>query len=92
MSYARSVVKSLQRGTITVASGSTTTATGTISAVVLAKSMLIFGGSSGGSSSSGATSKERVPLTNTTTITVTSAPRDSNHNASVVDYQVVEYF
>lgn len=92
MSYARSVVKSLQRGTITVATGATTTATATISAVVLAKSELIFGGSSGGHSSSGELSKERVTLTNTTTITVTSSPRDSNQVASVVDYQVVEYF
>lgn len=92
MSYARSVVKSLQRGTITFSSGSTNTATGTISAVVLAKSLLIFGGSSGGQSSSGATCKERVTLTNTTTVTATSEPRDSNTVGTVVDYQVVEYF
>lgn len=91
MSYARSVVKSLQRGTITLSSGATNTATGTISAVVLAKSMLIFGGSSGGQSSSSDTCKDRVTLTNTTTVTATSEPRDGNSATTVVDYQVVEY-
>ena len=92
MSYARSVVKSLQRGTITFSSGDTNTATGTISAVVMVKSMLIFGGSSGGQSSSSVTCKERVTLTNTTTVTATSEPRDSNTVGTVVNYQVVEYF
>tara|TARA_R100001143_G_scaffold57282_1_gene54501 strand:- start:278 stop:556 length:279 start_codon:yes stop_codon:yes gene_type:complete len=92
MSYALSVVKSLQRGTIALSSGATNTATGTISAVVMAKSLLIFGGSSGGQSSSTSTCKERVTLTNTTTVTATSEPRDSNTYGTVVDYEVVEYY
>ncbi len=75
-------IKAVQRGVVTLDSNPDTVA---ITAVVMAKSFLIVSCSS---SASGADRLVQATLTNTTTITFTQ----QTTGASLVDWQVVEYY
>lgn len=79
------VIKSIQRGTITIAVGGANTQTATITAVVVAKTRLAHLGQT--ATAAGATA--RIALTDTTTITAT---RDNAFNANeiTVSYEAVE--
>ena len=89
MSYAPSVIKSIQRGTITFSAGDNETATATITAVVTAKSVLsVLGIEDSGLDFS---SLMRITLTNTTTITA-SRESDSSSRANVVGFVITEYY
>jgi hypothetical protein len=83
MSYAPSVIKSIQKGTITQ-SGTSTTAT--ITSVDTAKSVVLFGGSS---NSSYSVNLNYVELTNATTVT---AKRAATGDGAIVGYTVLEYY
>lgn len=83
MSYATSVIKSIQRGTISITG---TSATATITSVSTAKSAVAFLGFQSNSYSIDAPS---VTLTNATTVTAT---RSVGTNTSICGYQVVEYY
>ena len=83
MSYATSVVKSIQRGSITQ-SGTSTTAT--ITSVDTTKSVCLFGGAS---NSSYSVNLNYVELTNATTVT---AKRTATSDGSVLSYTVLEYY
>ena len=79
MSYARSVVKSLQRGTIALSGTSATeTDTATISSVAT-------------SGSAPFEAQAMYVLTNATTVSVTRSG-GANSTNKTVSYQVVEYF
>lgn len=86
MAFGQSVIKSIQRGTISLTG---TSATATITAVDLAKSLVLWGGSdfttAGGYESSHFT---KMVLTNTTTVT---ASRQASTGTAILPYQVVEY-
>jgi hypothetical protein len=94
MSYARSVVKSLQRGTITLSGTSTTeTDTATISSVATGKSFISSGGFHGADNSGAAPFEAQAMyvLTDATTVSVTRTG-GANSTDKIVSYQVVEYF
>ena len=94
MSYARSVVKSLQRGTITISGTSATeTDTATISSVATGKSFIAYGGFHGASNSGSAPfeSQAMLVLTNATTVSATRTG-GANSTDKIVSYQVVEYY
>jgi hypothetical protein len=94
MSYARSVVKSLQRGTIALSGTSTTeTDTATISSVATDKSFVTYSGFHGASNSGSAPFEAQAMyvLTNATTVSVTRTG-GANSTDKTVSYQVVEYF
>jgi hypothetical protein len=92
MSYATSVIKSIQRGTITI-SGFDTSQTATITSINTAKSFISFGGSTSVNTSTSAEiiRPARVVLTNSTTVTATCAAQNSSA-ATTISYEVVEYF
>ena len=79
-----SPIKSIQRGTITIAS---ITATATISSVTTSKTQLNYLGSSTGSPDLN-DSLIRIALTSSTVIT---AIRDDSGDAATVSYEVIEY-
>lgn len=79
-----SPIKSIQRGTITIAS---ITATATISSVTTSKTQLNYLGSSTGSLNLD-DSLIRIALTSSTVIT---AIRDDNGGSATVSYEVIEY-
>jgi hypothetical protein len=81
---AGSPIKSIQSGTIAVASNSSTSGTATITAVVVAKSFISYLGWSAANQ----TGRLRIGLTNTTTVTVPNTPNDG---ARTVAYEVIEY-
>lgn len=95
------IIKSIQRGTI-VLSSSQTINTGSISAVVTAKSVVNFLGvyAAGISADSGDPYYARwaktghqfvkLALTNSTTVTATRA--ETNTTAATVGYEVIEYY
>lgn len=89
----RTIVRRIQRGTISLAAGMTTSATATITAVDTAKAVLLHGGWTGvsGGGALGA-ERPRIALTNATTITATRVGPDTNTQQSVVAYQVVEFY
>ena len=88
MSYAASVVKSIQRGTVT-STTSGTSWTATISAVALDKAIAYkTGNRTELANSMGLTA---VTLTATTTITVTPGSTPSNYS-TVTAFTVVEYY
>ena len=89
MSYAPSVIKSIQRGTITFVAGDNETATATITAVVTAKSVLSLLGIEAAGLFFG--NLIRITLTNTTTITA-SRESDSSSAANVVGFVITEYY
>lgn len=86
------IIKSLQRGTITIAAGANNTQTATITSVDTAKSLLWHLGVETSGGAGGDPSAVRLTLTNATTITATRAGADTNTPASVVAYQVAEYY
>jgi len=79
-------IKSIQRGTITIANSSTSN-TATITAVVTAKSIISLLGTSS-TETSAANLLARVELTNTTTVTAT---RGGTTGSVTVRYLAVEY-
>jgi hypothetical protein len=81
-------IKSVQRGTISIAGASSNTAT--ISAVDVTNSVLSWGGSFDAAGTQFALGCARVALTNATTVTATRASSDVA--ATTVHYEVVEYF
>jgi hypothetical protein len=85
MSYAASVIKSIQRGTVNVTSSSYAN-TATISAVVLAKSMVSYLGET-----TVYTSRANVVLTNTTTVTATTVTLPAGDTGNL-SFEVVEYY
>jgi hypothetical protein len=82
-----SPIKSIQRGTITIA-GNNTSATATISSVNTSKSMVSFLGSNTGGS--GLFLLGRVGLTNATTVTATKHSTEGV-SETVVSYEVIEF-
>ena len=84
-------IKSIQRGTITIAAASLSN-TATITAVVLAKSVLhLVDWSTAYTATIIGTVKPRIELTNTTTVTAT---REGNGGAvtTTVSYEVIESY
>lgn len=84
-------VKSVQRGTITIGGNFPTTETSktqTISAVDTSKSITNYLGSSTSANVVGMVA--RLSLTNSTTITATRAIND--YIATIVSYEVIEYY
>lgn len=88
----RSLIKSIQRGTITIAGGSLTN-TATITAVVPGNTRLRYLGNNstntGGGGSGAAPCLVRIDLTNATTITAT---RLDTTDPAIVSYEVIEYW
>ena len=80
------IIKSIQRGTISISGATSNTAT--ISSVDTTKSVLRHLGQSTSSSSYTDRALARIYLTNGTTIT---ADRGSSTNSTTVSYEVVEY-
>ena len=90
MSYATSIIKSIQRGTITF-SGTGTTATATITSVDTAKSFIAYGGASFSYNNADAQLWTKIYLTNATTVTI-SRYSGAGSYAVIIPYQVVEYY
>jgi hypothetical protein len=88
-----SVIKSRQAITVTIPAGNNTSATGTITAVDTAKSVLVYTGSSGGTSSSVASAPGATGavLTNATTVTAYRALADTNSVSSEHYVTVLEF-
>ncbi|HMM52296.1 MAG TPA: hypothetical protein PKD87_11850 [Burkholderiaceae bacterium] len=84
--FGPSKIKSIQRGTISLTSG-TTSASATISSVNTAKATLTYLGNSVGDSP--ATVQARIALTNATTVTAT---RSATSTSAAVSYEVVEWW
>lgn len=83
------IIRSVQRGTVTVANGATSN-TATITSVNTIKSFIMWlGRSTTSTSSSGSVNWLRLDLTDATTVTAT---RNSSTDAFVVGYQVVEFW
>lgn len=89
----KSVIKSIQSGTISIAVG-TKTNTATISSVDLSKAAIIHNGSRGGTNSSTESALNRVnvtlTLTNSTTLTANSYINVTT-TATIVSYTIVEF-
>ena len=88
--FQRSLIKSIQRGTISIANGATSN-TATVTAVVLANSRLVNLGNDAGSDTTADTVCVRIALTNSTTITAT-VNTVSAAVARVVSYELIEYW
>lgn len=88
-----SVVKTIQRGTITMTT-TTTSSTGSISAVDESKSVVeLLGFSSSSSSDSDVTDLlPRLDLTNSTTVTATRGHNTSLNGTLSINFQVTEYY
>lgn len=84
----KSSIKSIQRGTIQINSG-TASNTATISSVTTAKATLNCLGSSSTDTAVGAAAMAYLVLTNGTTVTATRASTAAA--ATIVSYEVVEY-
>ncbi len=84
---ASSLVKSIQRGTISISSATSNTAT--ITAVDLDASVLFYGGVTDAAGTESSIGYARVELTNATTVTGVRASTDVA--ATVVNYEVIEY-
>jgi hypothetical protein len=89
MSYSPTVVKSTQEGTISLTNGASATAT--ITAVNVDKTILSFNGTTTGTTTTLAQSSVRMSLTNSTTVTATRA---STSNSLTINpqYRVVEFY
>lgn len=83
----RSFIKSIQRGTITIANA-TTSNTATIAAVSVSDSVIAYGGSSYDTDANLNNGAASVTITNATTITAT---RSFNQNGTTLAYEVIEY-
>lgn len=87
-----SVVKSLQRGTITVADG-VASDTATITSVTTSKSVILWSGYDDNDNSAPSNPKSwafKVVLTNSTT--VTASRNGANNGAITMAYQVLEFY
>ena len=85
---ASSLIKSIQRGTITLGSG-VTTGTATIAAVDTANAFVtMLGMSQSQANANFAVGCERVTLTNSTTVTVNIG---ANAGDAILSYEVIEY-
>ena len=87
MSYATSVIKSIQYGTVTLNAVSSGTAT--ITAVDTAKAVLIYLGTSYNVTTSLSGALTRITLTNSTTVTAT---RGAATDISIASFVVVEFY
>ena len=90
--FVPSLIKSIQRGTITLAD-TVTSNTATITSVSVANTRLVWCGNNsvnagGGGSGSGPTIA-RIDLTNATTVTAT---RSTGTDTLIVSYEVIEYW
>lgn len=85
-----SLVRSVQRGTITIA-GASTSNTATINAVNTDRAVLKFLGCTVGGVENPSFVFARVALTNATTVTATKGNSDPGADDVVVSYEVVEY-
>lgn len=83
---ARSLVKQIQRGTITIANGASTNTAALSPAVDVSTSRIRFLGCS---TNDGTSSMGRIALTNGTTVTATRA---GANNSTLVSYEVTEYW
>lgn len=83
-----SYVQSIQRGTITIASGSTSN-TATITSVDTTKAIILYQGLTATSTSSVQSVASRIELTNGTTVTATRGA--SNTDSVTVAYTVIEF-
>lgn len=89
-----SVIKSITPISITYGS-SATTATQTISAVVVAKSVVVWGGETFGTAGSRLLNASELVLTNTTTVTATRASgvdASANDSPGTVTGAIVEFW
>lgn len=85
----RSLIKSIQRGSITIANGQVT-GTGTITSVSTGNTRLIYlGESHGASETNSSRRRSRITLTNATTVTAT---RSDSGGTETVLFQVTEYW
>lgn len=89
-SYRPTVIKSVQRGTITIGAGAGS-ATAAISAVVLANTSLVWLGNDydGGATTAYDDANTYVNLTSTTQVT---AYRGSTASADITSFEVIEYY
>lgn len=89
--FVPSLIKSIQRGTIVIAGGTSSNTATLSTAVVLANSLLTWG--SQGLNTSGQVDAQmftaRITLTNTTTVTAT---RGGTTEALTVPYEVIEFW
>lgn len=83
----RGMIRSIQRGTITIAN-TTTSNTATINAVVTERCRLRYVGASYDTDANMNNGNARLALTNATTITAT---RQFNQNGTTVSYEITEY-
>ena len=90
LGFASSPIRSIQRGTITIAAAGATSATATISAVSTGKSMVLYRGFSTSGASFSFGTFPRVTLTSSTS--VSAGIGSSAANNVLVDFEVVEYF
>lgn len=89
MSYATSVIKSIQRGSVVIADGSETN-TVTLSSVTTGKTSVNWlGTSSTGSSTDPSRYLTRMSLTNATTLTVA---KEESLSSVEISYEVVEFY
>jgi hypothetical protein len=84
---ASTVINSIQSGTIVISSGYTS-ATASITAVVVAKSYVVYQGTTYDSGYTQQNYLASLSLTNTTTVTAT---RNSSNGTLTVGYTVVEF-
>jgi hypothetical protein len=93
MSYATSVIKSIQQGTVSISAGNVASGTATITSVTTGKSFVNYLGfaSSGNSGSAPQIDNWRVSLTNSTTVTVNRSSSD-NSGALTCGFVVVEHY
>jgi len=93
-------IRSIQRGTVTVDTGLTSTGTATITAVDTAKSELrILGWTAATTTAfssttvaSPATVFPRIALTNSTTVTITTGGTIGSGGNTIMSFEVTEYF
>lgn len=84
------IINSIQRGTISIATG-TTVATTTVTGVDVTKAKLsLIGGSRQAASNSMITVYPRINLTNSTTITVTASEAPGG-GALIISWELMEY-
>ena len=88
----RSLIKAIQRGTITLANGQATN-TATITSVVTGNTRLVYCGNNSTNAGGGGTGTSpcfvRIDLTNATTITAT---RIDSVDPAIVSYEAIEYW
>jgi hypothetical protein len=89
MSYAPSVIKSIQQGTITFTGTNITSGTATITSVDTTKAMCL---TTGGSQSGTSWLSSKVILTNATTVTASTSNDNGAARTYTTGYIVVEFY